>query len=81
MGIEPSSNVAKISKKGINTKNIFFTHKNVKKLKNFINKTDIICAANVICHVPDLNDLIKGVNLLLNRKGLFILRALFRLNV
>ena len=73
MGIEPSSNVAKISKKkGINTKNIFFTHKNVKKLKNFINKKNIICAANVICHVPDLNDLIKGVNLLLNRKGLFI---------
>ena len=34
LGIEPSENVAKVSKaKGINTKNIFFTFKNVKKLK------------------------------------------------
>ena len=73
LGIEPSSNVAKISrKKGINTKNIFFTFEKIKKLKKLKDKTDIICAANVICHVPDLNDLIKGVDFLLNQKGLFI---------
>ena len=73
IGIEPSSNVAKISKKkGIKTINSFFTSKNVKKLKKFKKNTDIISAANVICHVPDLNDLIDGVNHLLNKNGLFI---------
>jgi methylation protein EvaC len=73
LGIEPSSNVAKISKKkGIKTINSFFTYKNAKKLKKYKNKTDIISAANVICHVPDLNDLIKGVDCLLSRNGLFI---------
>ena len=73
LGIEPSANVAKVSKaKGINTKNIFFTFKNVKKLKILNKKTDIICAANVVCHVPNLIDLIKGVDHLLNKKGLFI---------
>ncbi len=73
LGIEPSSNVAKVSKKkGIKTINNFFTYKNVKKLKNLKNKTDIICAANVICHVPNLVDLIKGVNFLLSKRGLFI---------
>ena len=73
LGIEPSSNVAKISKKrGIKTINSFFTYENVKKLKNFKNNTDIISAANVICHVPDLKNLIKGVEYLLNKNGLFI---------
>ena len=41
-------------------------------MKKFHNKTDLICAANAICHIPDLPDLIKGIDLLLNRKGLFI---------
>jgi len=73
LGIEPSSNVAKISKKkGIKTINSFFTYENVKKLKKFKNNTDIISAANVICHVPDLKNLIKGVKYLLNKNGLFI---------
>ena len=35
-------------------------------------KTDLIIAANAICHIPQLNDLIKGVDNLLNKTGLFI---------
>ena len=73
LGIEPSANVAKVSKKrGIKTLNAFFTYKNAQKLKKFKKKTDVICAANVICHVPNLIDLIKGVDFLLNQRGLFI---------
>ena len=73
LGIEPSSNVARISKKrGIKTINSFFTYKNANKLKKFKKNTDVISAANVICHVPDLSNLIKGIDCLLNRNGLFI---------
>ena len=73
LGIEPSSNVANVSKaKGIKTINNFFTYENVKKIKSLKNKTDIICAANVVCHVPNLTNLIRGVNHLLNDNGLFI---------
>jgi methylation protein EvaC len=73
LGIEPSSNVAKIAKKrGIRTINSFFTYENANKLKKFKKNTDVISAANVICHVPDLSNLIKGVDCLLNRNGLFI---------
>ena len=73
LGIEPSSNVAKLSSvKGIKTINSFFTFQTAKKLKKLKKKTDIICAANVICHVPDLTNLIRGVDLLLDKNGFFI---------
>ena len=73
LGIEPSNNVAKLSKRnGINTKNCFFNYQNIKRMKKFQKKTDLICAANAICHIPDITDLIKGLDFLLERKGLFI---------
>ena len=73
IGVEPSSNVAKISKKrGIKTINKFFNYANVKKLKYLKQRVDVICAANVICHIPDLKNLIKGIDFLLNKKGVFI---------
>ncbi len=73
LGIEPSSNVANIAKKnGIKTLNEFFNFNTSKKLPNFKKKTDLIIAANAICHIPKLNDLIKGIDNLLNKTGLFI---------
>tara|TARA_B110000459_G_scaffold197756_1_gene241616 strand:- start:1060 stop:2256 length:1197 start_codon:yes stop_codon:yes gene_type:complete len=73
LGIEPSRNVALIAKKNkINTVNKFFTFKTAKNLKKFKNKTDLICAANAICHIPNLKDLIKGIDILLSKKGKFI---------
>lgn len=73
LGIEPSKNVAdKAKKNGIKTLNDFFNYKNVKKLKKLSKNVDIICAANAICHIPNLPDLIKGIDHLLNLKGFFI---------
>ncbi len=73
LGFEPSDNVAKISqKKGIKTINSFFNYKIVKKYGHLKNKIDIISAANVICHIPDLKNLIKGIDFLLNENGFFI---------
>ncbi len=73
LGIEPSANVALVArKKGINTINKFFTYKTALSLKKFKKKTDVICAANAICHIPNLKDLIKGIDLLLSKKGIFV---------
>ena len=73
IGIEPSKNVAFVARKnGIKTINKFFNYKNASKLKDLKNNTDIICAANAICHIPDLTDLIKGIDFLLNKNGFFI---------
>jgi len=73
VGFEPSENVAKkAEEKNIKTVNNFFNHKNIKNLKNYIGNTDIICASNVICHIPNLKDLILTIDELLSKKGLFI---------
>ena len=73
IGFEPSSNVAKVANKNrINTLNNFFGLQSIDLIKNFKGKTDVIYAANVICHVPDLNNLIKTVDKLLSKNGVFI---------
>lgn len=73
IGFEPSKNVAqKAMKENVPTLNNFFNQKNAKQLKNFITNTDVICASNVICHIPDLDDLIKSIDLLLSKNGTFI---------
>ena len=73
LGVEPSKSVADLSiKNNIPTLNNFFNKSNIKDLDEFLGKTDLICASNVICHVPDLNDLIESVDLLLNKEGTFI---------
>ena len=73
VGFEPSGNVAKIANKnGINTLNNFFSTGSLDHVKDFLKQTDVIFAANVICHVPDLIDLIKAVDKLLSKNGVFI---------
>ena len=54
------------------TVNAFFNKESVKNLKKFENKTDVICAANVICHIANLKDLIVLTDTLLSSKGVFV---------
>jgi methylation protein EvaC len=72
-GFEPSKKIAKIAKnKGLDMIPDFFNEKNSNNLNKFKKNTDVVCAANVICHIPDLNDLIKGIDAVLSKKGVFI---------
>ncbi len=73
LGIEPSKNVYAVAKeKNLNVINNFFTNELALNLTNYQKKTDVIYAANVICHIPDLNNLFNGIDELLNKKGVFI---------
>ena len=73
LGFEPSENVAKIAlKNNIPTINEFFNKKSVNHLSEYVGKTDLICASNVICHVPNLNELIETVDMLLKDNGTFV---------
>ena len=73
LGFEPSKNVAnQATKNNVKTINAFFNDTNIQNLKKFHNKTDVICAANVIAHIPDLKNLIHTVEKLLSLKGVFV---------
>ena len=73
VGFEPSRNVAEIAnKKNIKTLNKFFNINNIEYIKDYIGNTDVICASNVICHIPDLKKLIQTIDKLLKKKGVFI---------
>ena len=72
LGFEPSTNVAKIAeKKNLNIIPKFFSY-DYPEAKKFLNDKKIIYAANVICHIPDLNSLIISIDKFLNKNGLFI---------
>lgn len=73
LGFEPSKNVANLARrKKLNVISKFFNYKNVSKIKSIKNKINLICAANVICHIPNLKDLISSIDYLLSKNGLFI---------
>ena len=73
VGFEPSKNVAdKAIKNKIPTINSFFTSDAAKNLKEYVGTTDLICASNVICHIPDLKNLIEAIDILLSPEGTFV---------
>jgi len=70
LGIEPASNIAKVAKKkGIPTINKFFGEKTAKELVRDGIQADLLVGNNVIAHVPDLRDFMKGMKILLKSHG------------
>ncbi len=68
MGIEPTRNTAaEAVKKGISTITDYFSHKLATRLGM---KADLIVGNNVLAHVPDINDFVSGMNVLLSDNGL-----------
>lgn len=73
LGIEPSLNVANIAKnKGINVITEFFTKDLSFKISKKYGKADVFLAANVMCHIPDLNEVAESIKNILNPEGVCI---------
>ncbi|VBB05524.1 s-adenosyl-l-methionine-dependent methyltransferase [Lucifera butyrica] len=71
LGIEPAENVAKMAiKKGIPTIVDFFGERLAKALKADGQKADLLLGNNVLAHVPNINDFVAGMCILLNDDGI-----------
>ena len=70
LGIEPAANVARVAvEKGIPTDVAFFGEKKGAELAAAGKSADLIAANNVLAHVPDIKDFVKGFKLALRPGG------------
>ena len=72
LGIEPTENTAEVAKeKGIETITTFFGFQFAKEeLAARNRKADLIIGNNVLAHVPDVNDFVRGMKTALKEKGI-----------
>ena len=70
LGIEPAANVAKFAvEKSVPTRVDFFGMRLAKQLREEGVSADLIAGNNVLAQVPDLNDFIAGMKIILKHKG------------
>jgi SAM-dependent methyltransferase len=70
LGIEPAANVAEAArKKGVPTQVSFFGTKTARELAARGALADLIAGNNVLAHVPDLNDFVSAMTIVLKPDG------------
>ncbi len=70
LGVEPASNVAeKAREQGIETITRFFDLKLARELAEKGLQADLVAGNNVLAHIPDINDLMQALKLLLKPGG------------
>jgi SAM-dependent methyltransferase len=70
LGIEPAANVAAHAiSKGVRTAVKFFGVKTAEELVAQYGQVDLLAGNNVLAHVPDLNDFVGGIPILLKPTG------------
>lgn len=70
LGIDPAANIAQYAReKGVPTEVMFFGREAAQKVSGKYKKPDLIVGNNVLAHVPDINDFVGGMKLLLKDTG------------
>ncbi|HUU90143.1 MAG TPA: class I SAM-dependent methyltransferase [Phycisphaerae bacterium] len=71
LGIEPARNVAQAAvAKGIPTETVFFGTETARRLVERGLGASLLVGNNVLAHVPDLNDFVAGLKILLDPDGI-----------
>ncbi len=70
LGIEPAANVAREARKrGVETLNRFFDSSLAEELSAGGVQADLLVGNNVLAHIPDVNDLMRGLKIMLKPDG------------
>jgi len=82
LGIEPAANAAKLAEeKGIESWVKFFGRDTAREIVQRKGKADLILGNNVLAHVPDINDFVGGMKVLLAPSGLITMEFPHLLNL
>jgi len=70
LGVEPAVNVAKVAEeKGVRTLVEFFGRETARQMVSDGQAADLVIGNNVLAQVPDLNDFVGGIRILLKPEG------------
>jgi SAM-dependent methyltransferase len=70
LGIEPAANVAKVAvEKNVPTLVKFFGQQTARELVAIEKRADLVLGNNVLAQVPDINDFVAGIKILLAPQG------------
>ena len=70
LGVEPAQNVAQTAiARGVPTVSKLFGRQTARELVAEGGQADLVCGANVLAQVPDVNDFVAGIKLLLKPGG------------
>ena len=70
LGIDPAGNVAEVAREnGVPTRVLYFGTDVARRLRDEGIRPDLMIAINVLAHVPDLNDFVGGIQVLLKEDG------------
>lgn len=73
LGVEPSANVAEAARKdGITTLCAFFSEDVARRIVAEHGHADAVLAGNVMCHIPDMPMILRGIRHLLKPDGVLI---------
>ncbi len=73
LGVEPSANVAQAARdRGVRTLDAFFDAEIARRIVAEHGRADVVLAANVMCHMPNLHSVIEGVAGLLKPAGVLV---------
>jgi len=73
LGIDPATNIVEpLIKKGLPIINNYFTETLAKQISKQYGKADVICSFNVLAHIEDMHDVVKGIKVFLKNDGMVL---------
>jgi len=76
LGIDPAENVSEQARQnGVPTMTAFFCKETAKKVFDEEGAASAIIANNVFAHIDDLDSVVRGIDVLLDQKGIFVIEA------
>lgn len=76
LGIEPAQKIARVARiAGIPTVSEFFTVRVARDIVKKHGNAAVVCANNVFAHIHDLDEVIRGLEVLLAPNGVFVMEA------
>lgn len=76
VGIEPASNIAAVARsKGLTVETGWFGADLARRLAKRYGQCSVLTGSNVFAHMPDLDDILAGIQILLEPKGILMIEV------